>query len=240
MMRLRSILVVAFAVSFFAFQPVAATQLNTGAVVMDVTANASAVTINVTINDTGAVPGCPAYIIVRAPYSGAPGTVVGFAPRQFGTTNVLSFIDTNVLPGQLYWYDLRINLFPVPFEIGGCDQAQFRLAHGSSWGLDLSVPAYTGTTPAPLYKGLLVYIEGHTPPAYMELCNGGQAYFSEFHPLPPGSEQYFGKIVTAYIDWSGWNVQFGWSFYPTGFEQTTCGPVATDNVTWGHVKSLYR
>lgn len=223
----------------FATGPIAAAQLNTGGVVMSTAATTNSVTINVTVNDTGAVPSCPAYVIVRSSYFAAGGNAIAGFPRQLGATNTFTVTDTDVQPGVLYWYELLINPFPIPFYLPSCDQQPFRLAEGGSWGLNFSIPAYTGTTPAPLYKGRLV-TDGGYPGAHIELCNGGQGYFSEYRNLPAGWEQYDGQIVTAYVDWCCYSVQNGWDFYATGFEPATCGPIATENITWGRVKSMYR
>jgi hypothetical protein len=76
--------------------------------------------------------------------------------------------------------------------------------------------------------------------AHLELCTGGQAYLHDYIPLPAGWEQYVGQVVTAYMDWCCWSVQNGWQFYATAFEHATCEPLATEKVTWGQVKTLYR
>lgn len=220
---------------------VSAATLNTGGVVMTTTATTNSVTINVTVNDTGAVPSCLGYVIVRSNYFASAGTAIAGFTRQLGVTNTFTVTDTDVQPGGLYWYELLLNAypFPIPVYFPGCDQYSFRVAQGGSWGLNFSIPAYTGATPAPLYKGRLV-ANGGLPGAYIELCSGGQAYFSEYRNLPPGWEPYDGQIVTAYVDWCCYSVQNGWDFYATGFEPATCGPVATENITWGRVKSMYR
>ncbi len=225
----------------FASSPVAATELNTGGVVMTTSATTNSVTINVTVHDTGAVPSCLGYVIVRSNYFGSAGTAIAGFTRQLGVTNTFTVTDTDVQPGGLYWYELLLNAypFPVPVYFPGCDQYSFRVAQGGSWGLNFSIPAYTGTTPAPLYKGLLVADE-HYPGAHIELCSGGQGYVSEYQPLPAGWEQYAGQIVTAYVDWCCYSVQNGWDFYFTSFAPATCGPVATESITWGRVKSMYR
>ena len=171
----------------FATSPVAAAELNTGGVVMTTSATTNSVTINVTVHDTGAVPSCLGYVIVRSNYFGSAGTPIAGFTRQLGVTNTFTVTDTDVQPGGLYWYELLLNAypFPVPVYFPGCDQYSFRVAQGGSWGLNFSIPAYTGTTPAPLYKGLLV-ADGHYPGAHIDLCSGGQGYVSEYRPLPAG------------------------------------------------------
>lgn len=225
-----------------ASSPVVAAQLNTGGVVMTTTATTNSVTLNVTVNDTGVLPGCGGYVIMRGPYFGDGGTAIAGFTRQVGVTNTFTVTDTNVQPGVLYWYELLLNQipYPIPFYAPGCDQYQFRVAHGGSWGLNFSIPAYTGTTPAPLYKGKLI-ANGGLPGAHLELCESGQIqYLSEYSNLPAGWEPYDGQIVTAYMDWCCYSVQNGWNFYATGFAPATCGPVAVENITWGRVKSMYR
>lgn len=233
-MNMRTVIAVAV-VAFLccAFRTAAASQLgfDGGLMKITTTGGANSITVDITVNDTGQVPGCTYFVLTRF------GTMVAFYPRQPGV-HTFTYIDTDVVPGQIYWYELVASSIPIPFPTPGCDPYEFRHAFGSSWGAPFDIPGHVGTDPVVLAHGKLV-ADGGWPGAHLEPCNSPYWWFFEYG-LPSGFEQYLGQEVLMYGDYPVWNVQNGWIPTITSFEPLSCPPIAAKNVTWGAVKSMYR
>jgi hypothetical protein len=226
-----SVLVVALAILCGGVRAVSATTINTGPVVMTTTGGANSITVDVEIADNGAVPGCTFFLILR------DGSMAAYFPRQPGVQNTLTFIDTNVAPNRTYWYELTVSILPIPIPTPACDPIQFRQAFGSTWGAPIDVPGHVGTDPVPVAHGKLVAEEFNPPYAHLELCGGSPAWW---YLILTGYEAYLGQDVMVYGEYQNWNVQFGWDFQLTSMELLPCAPLATQNATWGRVKSMYR
>jgi hypothetical protein len=232
-MKSHSVLAVAVIVAVCAAGPLAAAQLHTSVVTMTTTGGANSVTLDVSIADNGALPGCTWFIITR------DGSQIAVQPRQLGVQNHILITDTNVVPDHTYWYELTASFVPVPFPSPGCDPTQFNLAFGSDWGSPLNVPGHVGQNTPRVAHGKLVMTE-NPPYAYIEECgtSNPQEWFYFF--LPPGNEQYIGQEIALYGEYFGWGSQNGWEFQPTSLALLPCAPLATRPATWGFVKSMYR
>jgi hypothetical protein len=201
----------------------AALTLTTSRVTMDVTTTATSVTLNVTVNDPGGFFFSTQYLI-----SGGKAGAAIF-PRVPGTTNVFTLTETNLQPDVTYWY----TLYPWP---PGDDYYQFWYELGSTYGLPINIPGYTGTAPRYLYTGRLVNDgDGFS---HVELC--GNIGSITPPPLPSGWEQYAGTIVALFGHYCCWEQSTGWGTGIDRLDPSSCGPVATEPVTWGQVKSKYR
>jgi hypothetical protein len=235
MMRLRSVLAVAFLAFLFGACPVVAAQLNTGYVTMTTTGGAGSIILDINIDDDGSVTGCLWFIVLR------DGAQIAVFQRKLGVQNTFQYVDTNVQPDRTYWYELVGSALPVPIAHPNCPEYAFRTAYGSGWGLPLNVPGHTGNDPAPVGHGRLSPDEFDPNYARLELC--GYPFSNTYYfLLPQGNQAFYGQDVLMYAEYCCWNVQFGWDFDTSSisFELLPCTPLATKPVTWGHVKSLYR
>ncbi len=211
--------------------------VHAGTITMTSTAYPDSVVINLTITDTGEVPGCGWLTVLRD----GQETFL-YVQRRFGTTIVRRMVDTNVQHNSLYCYqmDLRLGPFPV-----ACPTGNFCTA------FECFVPTHTcvntGPDPAFLGQGLLSskFPDG-TPVDRIE----AQALL-----YPCGSpDNFFGlwqisSDVWQYID-SGTDVNVYGAYaccLPQGVwaleaQLATPAPcvLKVESATWGKVKSLYR
>lgn len=228
-MNMRTVIAVAFLCC--AFRSAVASQMGGSLLSMTTTGGANSITVDVTINDTGQVAGCAYLLLTRF------GALVAIFPRQPGL-HTFSYTDTNVVPGHIYWYELVPSSILIPYPSPSCDPYAFRYAFGSGWGLPFDIPGHIGTDPIPLAHGKLVP-DQNWPYAHLEPCDSPYWWYFEYG-IPAGFEQYLGQEVLMYGDYSYWSVQNGWIPTITSFEPLPCAPVATNNATWGAVKSMYR
>jgi len=232
-MKSQSVLVVALMVFVCAAGPLAAAQLHTNVVTMTTTGGANSVTLDVSIADNGALPGCTWFIITR------DGIQIAVQPRQLGVQNHILVTDANVLPDQTYWYELRASSIPAPVPSPGCDPTQFNFAFGSDWGSPLNVPGHVGQNPPQIAHGKLVMTENPAY-AYIEQCGTSSSSDWFYFFLPAGNEQYMGQDVVLHGEYGNWGSQNGWEFQLTSLALLPCAPVPTRPATWGYVKSMYR
>ncbi|HEX6791840.1 MAG TPA: hypothetical protein VF247_11065 [Candidatus Krumholzibacteria bacterium] len=211
-----------------------------GSVYMTSSGNAVAgVTIDLTINDPSGGT-CQWLGVVRGSFDDVYGSqnVIAVIARHPGTTFNAQILDTNVEPNTVYCYRMVLLPLGIPVVLPGCDD----FCQLYDCFCDVQTCINTGSNPVLLGHGYLsTQNAGGDTAAYLYPCDGGQYPILGFATVSGTALQYAdtGTPVFVYGQPYCCYAQCIWGWTATAAAPTTC-VIATKQMTWGAVKSLYR
>jgi hypothetical protein len=194
------------------------------------------VVIDITVDDTGEQPTCPYLVLKRS------GTDVFYIERQVGVTTH-QFVDTNVEESTLYCYTMDLRLFPAPVP---CNPEAFCLAFECFYLIQTCVN--TGPDPAFIGHGLLsefwpdgTEVDHNETNAILYDCSYPDLIYTSLFQIPVEAEPYLdsGESVAVFGTWWCCWAQGIWFLKAELVVPRLC-VIATEETTWGRVKSLYR
>jgi hypothetical protein len=201
----------------------------------------AAVRLDLSIEDTGGVPDCTAFVIERRTMFPLCGNAVRVEciPRQSGT-RVLQFFDS-VSPNTSYRYEVVGYSGPAGICLFPSDPFAFQQAFDPhTWAFPIIVYTTVGPDPTPVAQGTLIDPVDASATFQIASCPDG---------CSGNGWQGYGAAAAPYIN-SGANVWVygtidyccnccGWLIGATQVTPHDCLTIATETQAWGQVKRLY-